>query len=134
MLGCGSEGPQFKSQSRIFFSLKFLLKRKWTKWWTTRRGRTTTTTQVIPWSLADGRRQSWFWHQWRISFKSHLYFSDDGGIRRRSFQCDRYESIHPSDVERRTGVTRGWIFDGAVDCRQVWIRRWLNLRFWLTSY
>ena len=28
--------------------------RKWTKWWT----RTTTiTTQVIPWSLADGRRQ-----------------------------------------------------------------------------
>ena len=26
---------------------------KWTKWWRT----TTTTTQVIPWSLADGRRQ-----------------------------------------------------------------------------
>ena len=38
-----------------FFSLKFILKSKWTKWWriTTR----TRTTQVIPWSLADGRRQ-----------------------------------------------------------------------------
>ena len=32
-----------------FISLKFHLKRKWTKWWTT--------TQVIPWSLADSRRQ-----------------------------------------------------------------------------
>ena len=29
--------------------------RKWTKWWTTTRTRKTT--QVIPWSLADGRRQ-----------------------------------------------------------------------------
>ena len=38
-----------------FFSLKFLLMRKWTKWRTT----TTRTTQVIPWSLADGHRQKW---------------------------------------------------------------------------
>ena len=38
-----------------FFSLKFIFKRKWTKWWRTRTTRTTT--QVIPWSLADGRRQ-----------------------------------------------------------------------------
>ena len=35
-----------------FFSLKFLLLRKWTKWRTRRR-----TTKVIPWSLADGRSQ-----------------------------------------------------------------------------
>ena len=38
-----------------FFSLKFLSMRDWTKW-----RRTTTwtrTTQVIPWSLANGRRQ-----------------------------------------------------------------------------
>ena len=38
--------------SGIIFSRKFLLKRKWTKWWTT-----TTRTQVIPWSLANGRSQ-----------------------------------------------------------------------------
>ena len=38
-------------------SLKFLLKRKLTKWWRTARTRATRTTQVIPWSLADGRRQ-----------------------------------------------------------------------------
>ena len=46
---------QFNSRSGRFFSLKFLLMRKWTKWWTTTRTRKTT--QVIPWSLADGRRQ-----------------------------------------------------------------------------
>ena len=41
-----------------FFSLKFHLVRKWTKWRTTRTRTTTrTSTQVIPWSLADGRRQ-----------------------------------------------------------------------------
>ena len=39
-----------------FFSLKFLVKRIWTKWWT-KTTRTRTTTQVIPWSLADGCRQ-----------------------------------------------------------------------------
>ena len=33
-----------------FFSLKILLMRKWSKWWTRRRTRTT---QVIPWSLAN---------------------------------------------------------------------------------
>ena len=38
-----------------FFSFKFLSKRKWTKWWT--RITRTTTTQVIPWSLANGGRQ-----------------------------------------------------------------------------
>ena len=40
-----------------FFSLKFLLKRKWTKWRT--RATRRTTTQVIPWSLAYGRRQKY---------------------------------------------------------------------------
>ena len=40
-----------------FFSLKFLLMRKRTKWRTRTRTTTTTTIQVIPWSLADGRRQ-----------------------------------------------------------------------------
>ena len=39
---------------REIFSLKFLLKRKWTKRWRTR------TTHVIPWSLANGRRQKQF--------------------------------------------------------------------------
>ena len=52
MLGCGSGGPRFESRQGSFLSLKFLLMRKWTKW-----RRTTTTTQVIPCSLADGRKQ-----------------------------------------------------------------------------
>ena len=50
MPDCKSGGPRFEFQLGIIFSLKFLLMRKWTKWWTT-------TTQVIPWSLDDGRRQ-----------------------------------------------------------------------------
>ena len=50
---CGSGGPRFESWLGRIFSLKFLLMRKWTKW---RRTRTRTTTQVIPWFLADGRR------------------------------------------------------------------------------
>ena len=44
--------PVWFTDREKIFSLEFLLKRKWTKWWTTRR-----TTQVIPWSLADGHRQ-----------------------------------------------------------------------------
>ena len=47
-------GPRFESREGRIFSLKFLLMRKWTKRWRTRTWRTTTT-QVIPWSLADGR-------------------------------------------------------------------------------
>ena len=39
---------------RGYFSLEFLLMRKWTKWWRTTR---TTTTLVNLWSLAYGRRQ-----------------------------------------------------------------------------
>ena len=44
---------QIRIPVQEIFSLKFLLMRKWTKRWRTR------TTQVIPWSLADGRRQKW---------------------------------------------------------------------------
>ena len=42
--------------ARENFSLKFLLMRKLTKWWTT-----TTRTQVFPWSFADGRKQKRIW-------------------------------------------------------------------------
>ena len=53
VLRCGAEGPHFDSlfPVRDFFSLKFLLKRRWGKW------KRTTTTRVIPCSLADGLRQ-----------------------------------------------------------------------------
>ena len=47
------EVPGSKCSHGIFFSLKFFLMKKWTKWWT----RTRATTQVIPWPLAYGRRQ-----------------------------------------------------------------------------
>ena len=49
-----SGDPRFKSRVGEFFSLKYLLMRKWTIRWRTTR---TTKTQAIPWSLADGRRQ-----------------------------------------------------------------------------
>ena len=41
--------------SEEFFSHKFLLKRKLGKWKRATRAATTTTTQVIPWSLANYR-------------------------------------------------------------------------------
>ena len=46
--------PVWCSGGEELFSLKFIFKRKGTKWWRTRTSRTT---QVIPWSLADARRQ-----------------------------------------------------------------------------
>ena len=50
------EVPGLNPSTGEFYSLKFLLMRKWTEWLTTRRTTrrttTSTTTQVIPWSLA----------------------------------------------------------------------------------
>ena len=66
VLGWGARRPRFHSPGREkFFSLKFIFKRKWTKWWTRTRTRRT---QVIPWSLDDGRRQK----QEQLSL-SHLW-------------------------------------------------------------
>ena len=49
------------------FSPKFLLKKKWTKWWRWRRTRTTT--HIIPWSLADGRRQKYWLRKTIFGFR-----------------------------------------------------------------
>ena len=51
------------------FSLKFLLKMKWTKWWRRTRARTRTTTHIIPWSLADGRRQKYWLRKTIFGFR-----------------------------------------------------------------
>ena len=51
------------------FSLKFLLKKKWTKWWRRTRARTRTTTHIIPWSLADGRRQKYWLRKTIFGFR-----------------------------------------------------------------
>ena len=55
----------------IFFSLKFILKRKWTKWWRTRT--TTRTTQVIPWSFGQWSQTKIYSCGLDVSGIFHLY-------------------------------------------------------------
>ena len=57
MLGCGTEGALPNSQSGRFFSTQISFKEEMSQMAKVTRTTRTTTTQVVPWSLADGRRQ-----------------------------------------------------------------------------
>ena len=68
--------------------------RKWTKWWRTTRTRITT--QVIPWSLADDRRQKWAF----LKLPARELFQKKFGILKATFRWKKMAEI--SEIMKKT--------------------------------